>query len=117
MPDNIVISLIINNKLNIGDNIENIDTSSFKIENIKITDLYKEANNNTTIPHARWQKISITNTYLYQKLNTIISNGMYYYNEDRLILENIISNTSDFKVSININDMLIFLETNLKTNK
>ncbi len=117
IPDNIVISLILNNKLNIGDNIENIDTSSFKIENIKITDLYKEANNNTTIPHARWQKISITNTYLYQKLNTIISNGMYYYNEDRLILENIISNTSDFKVSININDMLIFLETNLKTNK
>ena len=107
----VILSRIINNNI---PNYENIDTSSFKIDNIKITDLYSFANskiNNTNT--AKWEKILIPNKYLYSKIKDIINRGMYYYNDNYFILENIGNNLSDFKLSIDINSMQTFLKDNL----
>lgn len=98
------------------ENNANLDTSDFTIENIKITELYSLAskenqeNNNTT----KWRQISIPNDYLIEKIKQMITKGMYYYKDDRFVLENIENNTSDFKISIKMDRMLEFLKINLE---
>ena len=97
-------------------NIDLIDTSKFKIDNIKISDLYSLAQENrqeNSERRATWQKISIPNSYLYQKIKEIILKGTYYFDDDKFILENIEQNQSDFKISISIIDMQEFLKTNI----
>ena len=96
-------------------NYQELDTSKFNILNIKITDLYsfakKESNNKT----AKWKNISIPNEYLYNKIKEISSKGMYYFENDNFIIENIIKNNNDFKISINITDIKEFLIQSLNT--
>ena len=88
-------------------NLNKIDTSNFKIDNIKITDLYSFANNNQSLEtkSAKWNKIVIPNQYLYDKIKDLIQRGMYYYQEDNFTLENIENKTSDFKISIKLTEM------------
>ena len=93
-------------------NLNDIDTSSFKIDNIKITDLYSFASNNKELENnklARWNKVIIPNEYLYSKIKDLIQKGMYYYNENNFTLENIDNRTSDFKISIDIDKIPTFL--------
>ena len=98
-----ILSLDIKNK-------EELDTSEFNIENIKINELYslaskvqdtKEENNRTT----KWRNIIIPNEYLLEKIDNIVRKGMYYYKDDNFILEYLENNTSDFKVSIKIDKL------------
>ena len=93
----------------------NIDMSKFNIENIKITDLYKMANDkqNTNEKVAKWKNIIISNEYLYNKTKESLLYGTYYFNNELFILENIDNNISDFKVSINVADMRQFLKESL----
>lgn len=95
-------------------NYEKINTSKFIINNIKITDLYSFANkqiiNSNT---AKWNKVSIPNTYLYNQIRALSHKGMYYFKNNSFILESIINNASDFKISINIDDLISFLKDNL----
>lgn len=98
--------------------IENIDTTKFNIENIKITDLYSLAaktTNNQNLQTAKWKNISIPNDYLYEKIKEIIKKGTYYFNEDKFILENLDKNTNDFKINIEISNMFEFLKNNLNS--
>ena len=98
-------------------NYEMIATSDFRIVNIKINELYTLAGKNESILNpntAKWQQIRIPNEYLYQKLREIIKQGMYYFDGNDLIFENIIANTSDFKVTISIENIINFLKTNLE---
>lgn len=96
----------------------NIDTSEFNIENIKINELYSlaatqtESNDKTT----KWRNISIPNEYLLNKLREMISLGMYYHKDDTFFLEHVENNTSDFKISIKIEPMKQFLKTILEAN-
>lgn len=107
----IILNSIINKNIN---NYELINTSNFKIDNIKITDLYSLAGNKVdNINTAKWKKIFIPNNYLYDKIRKIINNGTYYYDNDIFILENIENNISDFKLSIDINNMELFIRDNL----
>lgn len=99
-----------------------IDTSSFNIENIKITELYslasieKQSNSDKT---ARWKKIMIPNEYLLKKINEIVKKGMYYFEDDKFILENVENNISDFKLSIETYKLFELLKEiiNKLTNK
>lgn len=107
---NVYISLIITHLINkdMTSYIDNIDTSKFKIDNIKITELYALAaisQKETRVSYAKWNKITIPNDYLFSKIKELAKKGMYYFKNDYLIFENIQNNTSDFKISININDM------------
>ena len=98
----ILLTSLINTKIN---NLNEIDTSSFKISNIKIADLYSFASHKeeTNIEKAaKWNKIIIPNQYLYDKLKELVKKGMYYYQEGDFTLENIDNKISDFKVSISI---------------
>ena len=96
----------------------NIDTSEFNIENIKINELYSlaatqtETNDKTT----KWRNISIPNEYLLNKLREMIRMGMYYHKDDTFFLEHVENNTSDFKISIKIEQMKQFLKTILEAN-
>lgn len=96
-------------------NYIDIDSSSFNIENIKITELYSlaslenQANNNNNNT-AKWKKIMIPNEYLLEKINEIVKKGMYYFEDDKFILENIENNISDFKLSIEINQIIKMLK-------
>jgi len=94
-----------------------IDTSGFSIDNIKITDLYSFAEKNNIIDNsktARWKNILIPNEYLYDKIKEIAIKGMYYFKDDKFIIENIDNSISDFKISIDIDKMLEFLKQNLE---
>ena len=115
IDNKLLIPIILYKIFNINiNNIENINTSNFKIDNIKITDLYSFANNNLyNMNTAKWKKVAIPNNYLYKKIKEIVSKGMYYFNNDLFILENIENNISDFKISISVNDMQMFLKDNL----
>lgn len=90
--------------------IDKLDVSNFKITNIKITDLYSFANsnnaNNNNQISAKWNKVNIPNKYLYSKIKNIIQKGMYYYQDDTFILENIDNKISDFKVSISLSEII-----------
>ena len=94
-------------------NLNNIDMSNFKINNIKITDLYSFANNkdDNIENHAKWNKIIIPNEYLYDKFNLLLQNGMYYYYDDAFIIEGIDNKVSDFKISITIDKIIEFLNS------
>lgn len=112
-----VIPLVLNNLplLEIP-NYETIDTSKFSIDNIKITDLYSLADTkNETVNEntAKWRKIHIPNNYLYHKIYEIIKKGMYYFKDDKFVLEHIDNNICDFKISITIPDMYDFLNINI----
>jgi len=97
---------------------KNIDTSEFNIENIKINELYSlasqqtETNDKTT----KWRNISIPNEYLLDKLREMIRMGMYYHKDDTFFLEHVENNTSDFKISIKIEQIKQFLKTILEAN-
>ena len=115
--DQIKIPLILSYLVAIdSDDINEIDTSKFKIANIKISDLYALAKENNNVNPERtpsWRKISIPNTYLYQKIKEITLKGTYYIEDDNFIFENIAENISDFKISISLSDMTNFLKDNL----
>lgn len=93
--------------------LEDINMGDFKIDNIKITDLYSFANNKDISDknHAKWEKIVIPNKYLYQKFNELIAKGMYYYQDEMFTIEGIDNNISDFKVSITKDNIMTLLRS------
>jgi len=96
----------------------NIDTSEFNIENIKINELYSLATSQTetNVKTTKWRNISIPNEYLLDKLREMIRMGMYYHKDDTFFLEHVENNTSDFKISIKIEQIKQFLKTILEAN-
>ena len=96
----------------------NIDTSEFNIENIKINELYSLASNQNEINDktTKWRNISIPNEYLLSKLREMVRMGMYYHKDDTFFLEHVENNTSDFKISIKTEGIKQFLKTILETN-
>ena len=113
IPDDItIIPIILSNTLSKDiPNYTSIDTSKFNIDNIKITDLYSFAkNNNEKKETAKWKNIIIPNEYLYQKIKELSKKGMYYKEDDKFIIEN---NPNDFKISITIPNMKLFLSQNI----
>lgn len=118
--DKVLIPTIITYILSLNiDNKYELDTSSFNIENIKITELYSLAQNGNTLElenTPKWRNISIPNEYLIDKLKYLIKRGMYYYKEDKFILENIENKVSDFRVSINEDKIKVFLMKLLEAN-
>ena len=96
----------------------NIDTSEFNIENIKINELYSLASNQneTNDKATKWRNISIPNEYLLNKLREMVLMGMYYHKDDTFFLEHVENNTSDFKISIKTEGIKQFLKTILETN-
>ena len=112
--NNLIIPIILTYILSkeISDYID-IDTSSFNIENIKITELYSLAstdNQNNSDKTAKWKKIKIPNEYLLTKINEMVKKGMYYFEDDKFILENIENNVSDFKISIEVSEINKYLK-------
>ena len=116
-PDKIFIPIVLTNLITLDiSNNEDIDTSKFKIDNIKISDLYSLADQSKTLnPErtAKWRKINIPNDYLYKRIKEIVLKGTYYFDNDIFVLENNDNNISDFKISIPINDMKLFLQENI----
>ena len=100
-------------------NYYDLDTSKFNIENILISELYSLAsnndNNNQNINTPKWRNISLPNNYLLNKLQEMIHRGMYYIKDNTFILEHTDKKTSDFKVSINIEDLKQILKTILES--
>ena len=97
-------------------NSEDIDTSKFNIDNIKISELYSFANNNDldNTKNAKWKKVIIPNDYLYQKIKIMVTSGMYYFKNNIFTMELI----NDFKISILVDDLIIFIKENIsKFNK
>ena len=94
-----------------------LTTNKFNILNIKITDLYSFAKNEGNKETAKWKNISIPNEYLCNKIKEIISKGMYYYQNEEFIIENITNHGSDFKISINTLDMKEYLIQNISNIK
>ncbi len=91
-----------------------INTSDFEIENIKISDLYSLANQKCIDKNtSKWKNIAIPNTYLFDKMKEIICNGMYYYKDKKFVLELVSNKISDFKVSIDIDKMKLFLKNTI----
>jgi len=99
---------------------ENLDASDFNIENIKITELYsfasEQSNNIDNNKTTKWRNISIPNEYLLEKIKEMIRRGMYYNKDDNFILEHIENNTSDFKISIKTEGIKQFLKIILEAN-
>lgn len=92
-----------------------IRTNDFVIENIKISDLYSMANKNINDEMAaKWNNVSIPNEYLFNKLCDMVNRGMYYFSNDKFILEYVDNKISDFKLSIDIDKMILFLIENLE---
>jgi len=92
----------------------NVKTNDFVIENIKISDLYNMAkSSNNNMDTAKWQNVRISNEYLYGKLIEMVNHGMYYYYDNKFILELVDNKISDFKVSIDKDKMINFLIDNL----
>ena len=115
----IILTNIINKQV---DNQNNIDYSNFFIDNIKITDLYKLAENKNhedISKSAKWRKVIIPNEYMHERIKDISKDGTYYFKDDIFYMEKIIDGTSDFKVSISKDNMLTFLKSYLEslTNK
>jgi len=92
-------------------NSEGVNTSKFNIDNIKISELYSFANYNNidTSENAKWKKVVIPNDYLYQKIKTMITSGMYYFNNNIFTMDLI----NDFKTSILIDDLINFIRENI----
>jgi len=92
-----------------------VKTSDFVIENIKINDLYSMARDKLEEEDTpRWKNVKISNDYLFEKLEEMINRGMYYYQDNKFILELVDNKISDFKVSIEIDKMMNFLNDNLE---
>ena len=94
-----------------------LTTNKFNILNIKITDLYSFAKNEGNKETAKWKNISIPNEYLCNKIKEITSKGMYYYQDEEFIIENITNHGSDFKISISVSDMKEYLIQNISNIK
>ena len=109
--DNIIIPMILTYILSLNiKNINELDTSEFNIENIKINELYSLASKVTELSEenmkiAKWRNISIPNEYLLEKIANMVKKGMYYYKEDNFVLEHLENNTCDFKISIKTNKL------------
>ena len=100
----VILTILFNKPLN----SENINTTKFNIENIKISDLYSFLSYDG-INTAKWKKVSIPNEYLYGKIKTALDTGMYYINNNIFTIDII----NDFKVSILIDDLINFLKENI----
>ena len=88
-----------------------ITTNTFNIQNIKITDLYSLAGNqNINENTAKWKNIYISNDYLYHQIKDLTIKGNYYYDENNFVLDNI----NNFKTTITIDNMKLFLKSNLE---
>ena len=95
------------------DEMKKLDTSSFNIDNIKISELYSLASpNNLEENTAQWRNIKVPNEYLVEKIKEIISKGMYYYKEDKFILDN----PGELTLSIKITKIKHLLKTLLESN-
>ena len=97
----------------------NLDTSEFNIENIKINELYsfaKQEDNNQSTKMTKWHNITIPNEYLLEKIKEMIKRGMYYHKEDTFVLEHIENNASDFRISIKTDRIEQFLKNILEVN-
>lgn len=119
--DKILIPILLTYTLSLDINhCYNIDTSEFNIENIKITELYSLASKSHQQSElektTKWRNISIPNEYLLNKLKIMIQKGMYYYNDDTFILENIENKASDFKISTGTDKIKNFLKNILEAN-
>ena len=107
----IILSYLIVNDI---PNYEEIATDKFHIDNIKISDLYTLANSTINGDNkVKWRNIIISNDYLYNKIKEIVTKGMYYFKDDNFIIENIDNTVSDFKISIDIPNMIAFIKDNL----
>ncbi len=95
---------------------KSVKTNNFVVENIKISDLYSMASHNDNLLEdgVRWNNIKISNEYLLSKMTEMIKRGMYYYQDDKFILELVDNKVSDFKVSIEIDKMINFLMDNIE---
>lgn len=118
--DKVLIPVTLTYILSLGiDNFYELDTSKFNIENILISELYalatKVENSNPNINTPKWRNISIPNEYLLEKLQEMIKKGMYYFKEDNFVLEHVDKNGSDFKISINSNDLKQLLKSILES--
>ena len=72
--------------------------------------LYSIANKNINDEMtAKWNNVSIPNEYLFKKICEMVNRGMYYFNDDKFILEYVDNKISDFKLSIDIDKMKLFL--------
>lgn len=112
--EKILIPLVFTKILSLNiDEMKDLDNSSFNVENIKISELYSLASNtNTGEFTAKWRNIKIPNEYLIEKIKEIISKGMYYYKEDKFILDN----PGEFTLSIKITKIKHLLKTLLESN-
>ena len=123
----VVIPLILTYLLSINkDKLLELDMSEFNIENIKITELYSLANNNTLENEgsAKWRNISIPKDYLIDRIMEMVSKGMYYSKDNKFVLEKVENKVSDFKISIEeeklvklLNCVLELYSKNSKKNK
>lgn len=89
----------------------NSNTDNFVIENIKIKDLYSLKEN---ISNINSKNIKVPNEYLFTKLKEIMVQGMFYFKDNRFIMELVQNKVSDFKVSIDILELKKIIINNLK---
>ena len=89
----------------------NSNTDSFVIENIKIKDLYSLKENTNNINS---KNIKVPNEYLFTKIKEIMENGMFYYKDNKFIMELVKNKVSDFKVSIDILELKEFIMNNMR---
>lgn len=115
--DKIFIPIILKNILFDNNFDNNIKTDGFIVENIKISDLYKLANEKNSLgASTKWKNFNIPNEYLFKKIKEIIDKGMYYYNNDKFIMELVINKNGDFKVSISVEEIKEILINYLTNN-
>lgn len=100
----VIIPLLLN-RISYINKSELLDGSNFKIENISISDLLSNKNNeiknNMSRVSFKNNDIALSNSYLLDKIIKIFNLGKYYFIEDNFIVED-----KDFKCSIVINKMI-----------
>ena len=95
-------------------NQNSINASDFVIENIKISDLYSLANKKCIDKNtSKWRNVNIPNEYLFDKIKKIVNSGMYYYKDNKFVLELVENKVSDFKISIDIDKMKLLLKNTI----
>lgn len=104
----IIIPLLLLNVRNKKTNLEDVDFSSFKIENISINDLLNNKKNkimdNMAKVHFGDSDIALSNVYLFNKIVNMSISGKYYFNDDLFVVDD-----REFKCSISINKMIDYL--------